>query len=97
MTQCPNRLLLVTSSLSARSSRRIRKIEPPSMLDHLVVPQVVDVPEFFWLQREPAAQLRISPIIAKSVHLGINLNERGPHLMSRAGFNQVTEGNIFLS
>jgi hypothetical protein len=35
MTQCPNRLLLVTSSLSARSSRRIRKgAIQPELRDH---------------------------------------------------------------
>lgn len=55
--------------------------EPPATLDHLVVPQVVDVQSSFWLQRKSAAQVRISTIIAESVHFRVDLNERSPHLV----------------
>ena len=56
--------------------------EPPPMLDHLVLPEVVDLRSLFWLQRKSAAQVRISTMIAESIHFGINLSERSPHLMS---------------
>jgi hypothetical protein len=55
--------------------------EPPATLDHLVVPQVFDAQSSFWLQRKSAAQVRISTIIAESVHFRVDLNERSPHLV----------------